>query len=783
MTEFRNGDCFTGRGSMICLSADDFSSTGRFRRLRFGRPQCGETDDPRGFDLFGLSLKENGEATEMTAVCEPGILRITGDGEQPRAAICFPEPNLIRIRGTGCHLFFSARLNEHEAAVDRLDGTFQLGFFDSMGEVLFYPILGEGKLYSQWDWTRAGTPSLLLEFFPDAEGVFDVCLRYGAANMEKVSDLPEFDACVTGTGDGKAEWHSPAILGTGMPFDLRSVQFSRRGSFLCILEDDADRSLYLSLSRSPKMWMQRKNLVRIQPERMPDEEGNPYTVEAGRLAVRSGNGRAEFCLDAEGAMHVRVTGTSISFSWEERFGEYTARINDQCCETAFSEIGRLKYTVRQGNLRMDGSPEAPEHLITLSPDADTEIGEMIIDQTATDFLSHACGNLSFDDIVRDAEEDFTKFAGRYFPDLRSTSLFSLTAGWTVWTHTLGPAGNLKHAVVYMTRTQWLRAFGWQQSFHSMAVSNDAEAAWDLILTMFDYQDPAGQLPDSVGDIGAAYLVTKPALQGLALDSWLKRYRMQDISAEKRRKLYRGFSRFAEWWLVRRDRNHSGVPQYFHADESPGEFCSCFREGVPLYSPDLIAFVTLLTEGCAKLASSLDRPDESAAWQERSETLLQRLIQDFWDGEKFIYRLAATGKEVKSGAFLSLLPVMLGRRLPEDILKSLVIRLMDEKEYLLPDGIAVENIREAGTLAKTPGPTGAPVYVGTLICVGLMNAGYPEAAAEIARRVCAGMERTGFTFMHFTEEASEGRTKTVPKWTSWSAGCYLLLRESLKGFHA
>ena len=566
----------------------------------------------------------------------------------------------------------------------------------------------------------------------------------------------------------------PVLLSSAGPFDLRNVPFSRRGSFLCILEDDRERELYLSISRSPQMWMQRKNLLLLRL--LPKRQTLPvsYEAEPGRMVVSSGDAGAAFCMDGAGNLRLRVAGGAFSFQGED--GRVVCD-SSACVEIRFSILGTLRFMALSGELHLSGGLAGSPFDIICLPAKGEESAEFAV------MLNPAPGvqppEDAFEAVVRTAEKDFWNFAARYFPDPRQADLFDLTAVWTVWSHTLGPMGNLKHEVVYMTRTQWLRAFGWQQSFHSMAVPRDAETAFDLIATIFDYQDPAGQLPDSIGDIGSAYLVTKPALQGLALALWLKRYRLSDISAEKRCALYQGFARFATWWLVNRDRNRSGVPQYYHGDESPGEFCSCFRKGVPLYSPDLIAFLVLLTEGCAKLAASLGLSVEEGYWTRRSADLLQRLTRDFWNGERFEFRLAATGETVESGAFMHLLPVMLGHRLPSAVLTRLAAQLADENAYLMPDGIAIEHMQEVASLPATPGPTGAPAYVGTLMCIGLMDAGFTALAKKVAGRVVAMLRRSGFVFMHGPEDDRVAENRPVPKWTSWSASCYLLLCDILR----
>lgn len=571
--------------------------------------------------------------------------------------------------------------------------------------------------------------------------------------------------------------NQPALLSSEGPFDLRSVPFSRRGSFLCIHENEQDRCLYLCISRSPKMWMQRPNLVRLQFLR----SGNPmpisYVAEPGRLLVKAGKGTAEYCLDSAGDLHLRLQGMELEMHCEKQSGDRFLSLGRQQAEMIFPVIGRLRLTTEAGSMSTRISCQPESFVITLEPEAENDTAEMTVLQDAIDFTGHSRAAESFDMCVAHAQEDFYTFAGRYFKEPERVSAFDLSAAWTIWNHTMGPAGNLKHEVVYMTRLQWLRAFGWQQSFHSMSVTGDAQGAWDLIETIFDYLDPAGQLPDSIGDIGSAYLVTKPALQGVAFLRWTQRYQLSQIAKAKRKTLYAGMSRFASWWLKNRDRNHSGLPQYYHGDESPGEFCTCFRKGVPLYSPDLAAFLILLMESCAVLADSLGKAEEALAWKEYSGRLMKRMMDLLWNGERFVFRLAADGQVVSSGGFMHLLPILLGERLPEEVLLRLTDMIGDENEYLGADGITIENMHDMNSLPNHPGPKGSPIYVSTLLCLGLDAAGEKTLMKKIAERVVAGIRENGFTFMHTMKPS--GTEKHPEKWTSWSAACYLILRDLRK----
>ena len=583
------------------------------------------------------------------------------------------------------------------------------------------------------------------------------------------------------------------ILSSTGKHDLRAIQFSRRGAFLCILEDDQDRQLYLSISRSPNMWMQRKNLVRMVPVVDNKEVPYEYDVEPSRLIIHTYRGDIELCFDEGGRLRVRGKGAALRFCFEMMLFENACPRENGDWEIAFMILGKLLFVPLKGALFCNGrwkpaKSRADDFILELIPSVETGMYEAAVHEYRSNGVRLA-QYPSFEECQANALADFEAYAKR-FPQLSPEyAQTARLAAWVIWMHTLGPGGLLKDEVVYMTRTQWLRAFGWQQSFQAMAASGDIRAAWRLLLTIFDYQDEAGQIPDSVGDLGAAYMVTKPALQGLALEYLLDRGDIADIPLEACEKLYEKLAKFAEWWLVFRDRNHSGLPQYYHADESPGEFCSIFRDGLPMYSPDLIAFVALLTEACARLARHLGMEQKSTEWQQRSDRLVERLVKEFWNGERFVARSVRTGKAVDSECFMCMLPMMLGKKLPEEIIDEMVRQLMDEDIYMAEGGIMIESRRQARKLdMTTPGPSGSAAYVNVLIGVGLWKAGRKELALDLARRSVGKIMEMGFGFMGSSEPAEDdGRRRlepackkpsTVARWSSWTAACFFILARML-----
>ena len=749
-----------------------------------------------------------------------GLIQLEADSHTVQ--VTFDGPDQIRLRAKDTGLKIYAPLLDHEAAIDRQDGSYQV-FIEATCEIVVNPIRGAAVMTNPWSLWHGGTEKMLIDLEPDAEGYVELAIHVTPSSTERADVYRSFDACAEENEGLYTDWlkanqaeddqrsyeawakvpvlpsmearakeasvesekfrarmeetplipqacKEKIILSSVGKHDLRATEFSRRGSFICVLENDADRQLYISVSRSPEMWAQRSHLIRIEPVLGNKVLPYEYDVEPGRLVIRTCAGVVEMCFDKDHRLRIRGTAVHLRMSFSMMLFENVCPLENGTWDVAFNTIGRMLFTPTCGNVYCNGqwvpdNSKADDFIMEWIPDIACGRFEAVVenDYSAVKGADHYDG---FDACVADAERDFEEFRTR-FPVLKEEYRETARlAAWVIWTHTVGPKGNLKHEVVLMTRIQWLRAFGWQQSYQSMAATGDPKAAAQLLLTMFDYQDKGGQLPDSVGDIGVTYRVTKPALQGLALLHLLDNFDISGVDSALWTELYDKMARFARWWLVSRDRNRSGLPQYFHSDESPGEWCDIFRNGLPVYSPDLVAFVSLLCEGCGRLAGILGKTEEEKTWMQTAKRLIDTMLERLWDGNRFHSEMVKTGTVMESDCVLMILPIMLGNRLPKDVLDKLIHQMLHgEGEHAFK-------------------PTGFSLMYNVLLSVGLYNTDHRDIALQIAHMSADTIASVGFSTMGGDDETEQVPAdslqprKKLPtktgKWTSWYPACYLIM---------
>ncbi len=514
------------------------------------------------------------------------------------------------------------------------------------------------------------------------------------------------------------------ILGSMERFDLRSVPFSTKGSYMCILEDREDRNLYLSISRSPAFTMERKNLIRVVPVVDNKEISFEYSVEPGRMTIKTYRGTAEICFNGHKQIRIRGDGISLRFCFKMRQFEYCSPKENGDFEISYEILGKLLFVPIKGAVWCNAkwncnTVQTDDFIIDLIPPVET----MKFATAIHEYYSNGARDkeyIPFDDCVKTAEEDFEEFYKRFGKVLEKHSKMAKLAAWTIWTHHMGPKGRLKNSVVYMSRITRVRAFGHQQCYQAMASSNNVREAWRMLLTMFDYQNETGQIPNNINDTSISYLAASFPMQGAALDYIFKVSDLGGLKTEDYAELYSKVSRYADWLLTKRDRNRSGIPQYYHADESGWINAAVFKNGRPIQSGDLLAFMVLLTEYCGKLAIMAGIESENSKWMNESGRLLAILENEFWNGRQFISKDAQTGEVVETGLIASLLPIILGKRLREDIINAIANRLANEDEYLTSGNLAAE-------------PDFTPIQ--HLLLIGLKNAGKEELASKIVNLYC------------------------------------------------
>lgn len=530
--------------------------------------------------------------------------------------------------------------------------------------------------------------------------------------------------------------------------DISVAPFSRRHSRLMLLmapvtrEEGSENGLFLSYSANVLNFGTRYELIRI----IPNINGEPvpfeYTANPGVLKLSAGNGSVEICFDGREVVRFRASG-GLGLRFNLRFTQHEQFMDrhDGTVYAAFQNLGEYLFEPVRGTQKHNGRWISPvmtpaETDVDWSPDEDGKLEGYI---KYADYSVNRPEELhDFNECVDDNLADFHAWCAHYDDVPEKYAGIRLYAIYIIWTCLSWPKGFISDNMVWMSRAGGIiRAMGWHQSYHAMACWKNLDFAIGLIHSMFTLQDEFGQLPDGVSDRYKFMTAPKPPFQGFALSYILDKVGIDALTNGHCEQLYEPMCKWIGWWLKYRDRDGDGLVAYIHGDESGWDDASIFSKGAPVETPDIAAFLVLCMEACGKLALRLGRDSESEEWLARSRQMTEKMIDTFWNGEKFICMLDTTHEIVDEDSIAVYQPIILGKRLPGEIIDKIADTLGDAERFRTPFGFVSESMKsrlyDVTSGAFMLGTIMAPVQC--MIITGLYNAGKTELACKVAADWC------------------------------------------------
>ena len=538
------------------------------------------------------------------------------------------------------------------------------------------------------------------------------------------------------------------MFGTKERFDLCSLPFSGRDSRLAIFEDEETRELYLTFSRSPTPRVERKRLIRFAPViDNKDIVSWDYDVQPGKLTISTIKGTIEFCFSGPKLLRIRGKGSvSLRFYIRDlKIYENASPREDGSVEVVYEILGKLLFVPLKGVLRQDSfwrntTARTDDFTIDIIPSVEAQEFEIAVHE----YYSNGVRDEDyppFDQCAERATADFEDFLSSFGSYPEEFSALVRRAAWALWTSRVSPESRMVAPAYLSSKVNLVRAVGWEQAIISVALMGDPDSAYEALMSQFAYQDELGQIPNNISDMGEDYITAGAPMQGFAISHILNSGIMLDSA--KLEELYRALSRYTDWWLRARCRDGSGVPQYYHPEECGWLDATVFTWGVPLKAPDLVSWLVLQTEVCAKLAEKIGKQEEAEKWNAESSRLLDVLVGEFWEDNQFVYYNAKTGRRFKVNSVLRLLPIMLGKRLPKDIIDALARDIADEEQFLTDGGVVSERLKSREFLLDGTALRGGVLpAIQLILASGLRDAGKKELSDELARRACRLADEMG-----------------------------------------
>lgn len=390
---------------------------------------------------------------------------------------------------------------------------------------------------------------------------------------------------------------------------------------------------------------------------------------------------------------------------------------------------------------------------------------------------------SYDECVAMVKADFDGFADKFVKDLPAKHKeFGLKAAWTVWGLTVVPDGvtAYKHQMVKMMRLIFEGAFSWQQGMHTFFLAKDPDFSWEVLLAEFDIQDANGRIADSVSPNGSGNATMKPPIEGVGLIWQMDHFDISQKPKEELEFLYNGLTRWADFYIDFRDVDHDGLFESQNAGETGWESGSYQRIGFPLAAPDMNAYLAMVEEAIARLGRIIGKDETvNAKWESKSKDTIQKLIDAFWTNDGWVTMNAITKEKSEPTSLIPYCTLVLGKRLPQNIIDRSIELIFDSGEYETEYGLATEQLSSplfrhgwCGGSIATPAEA--------LLTLGLDACGRPDLARKVAAAYLKTLEKFGLYHIHNTFDGTqEYQTPMFFReasmfWSGWTAGCYLFL---------
>lgn len=566
---------------------------------------------------------------------------------------------------------------------------------------------------------------------------------------------------------------------SGPAFSVRDIPFSTYGSWFDVSPVVAEKTYAEDLHLvSHQNGMHA--VLRLMPVDPATADRAPTRVEAtpGLLTWHADSGHIDLAYESPDTVRLRGSGPGIGvlaaahsltpFSGTYFFHDPAA---DAHVFTSYETGRRYRVTVLSGTLAGATGSQALGGAdrglaVTGGADGTWEIAIEELDTSRPPYRSRA----AFDDVVESARRSFAAFLDAVVPWRTSDTPAAELAAYVVWSATVRPAGLVTRPAVLMSKHWMDKVWSWDHCFNALALAPGCpELALDQFALPFDHQEAGGALPDSVTHSEVLYNFVKPPIHGWAF-SQLRRRLPAPPSGQQLAQTYDRLRRWTDFWLTARRAPGARLPHYQHGNDSGWDNATTFDPERVVVTADLSAFLILQMRELAALAGELGRDSEARRWTEAAAETQTALLDQLWNGDRFVTRSAATGDTWSSDCLLDLMPVVLGEHLPAEIGSALADRI---KAHLTPHGLATELPTSPHYLADGywRGPIWAPATV--LVEDGLRRAGHHRLADDISARFRALCETHGFAenFDALTGTGLRDRAYT------WTASSYLLLAEA------
>ena len=148
-------------------------------------------------------------------------------------------------------------------------------------------------------------------------------------------------------------------------------------------------------------------------------------------------------------------------------------------------------------------------------------------------------------------------------------------------------------------------------------------------------------------------------------------KVMDLSVEQLKEAYEKLGKWTSWWINYRDENGDGLCEYSHGNDSGWDNATAFDHLPPVTLPDLAAFLVLQMDVLSEVAEKLNEKADAKMWKDRADEMLNNMLDILFENGKPIARAGFDMHKVENESLILYLPIVLGKRIPEEIKEKLI----------------------------------------------------------------------------------------------------------------
>lgn len=576
-----------------------------------------------------------------------------------------------------------------------------------------------------------------------------------------------------------------------LEFPLDRVPFSRRGAWLMWNRLTPVRAA--ELGKDPALYLRTAHGGVPMPQReifcfeLLTADGNTLTptreyATPATLHVEASGGACVQSAFAKGeVVRIRGRNCALRLRAEPQTYDYARPAGNDAWEiNMFSKRIQFLLTRLAGNVRVYAPWEVERstaiHVEIFPPSGKpNEPWEIELTAFESTVAPPPAARPSFDALVAEAQAEFDAWLAAVPSVPAEFAQARALAAYVQWASLVEPQGRLRREAMFMSKNWMLNVWTWDHCFNAIGLLPHQPAlAWDQWQIAFDYQNPFGALPDCFNDYDIVWNFTKPPIHGWALRQMLRRGFQP--SQDQIQTAIAQLERWTDWWLRFRDDDADGIPQYNHGNDSGWDNATIFSHGTPVEGPDLAAFLIVQMDVLAELHHQFGNSERAAQWQTRAAELFERLLRHSVHNGRFVAPRSGDHATANDGdSLVQFIPLLLGKKLPPDLIENSLRLLTEPGKFLTPHGLATESLRSPlyADDSYWRGPIWAPPIA--LLTDALRSCDRAELAADIARRFCRTVAQSGCA-ENFNARTGAGLRDQAYTWT---ASVFLALASELQ----